>query len=334
MKKIGIDLSLLSRGKLTGWERSTENLYKLLKDSENKEFLIEGIERNRIFNNRKLNFVFDIKDILLGNKIYKGHDLVHFHNLPPVKGDFAKTWMVHDSIILGGMNNYRNKFGKLWEIIAKRKIDQVDTIFTYSNSVLEELEKMDIDIKNFKVITPYVKRIEGAPIRPKKVKDKYGFEKIIDGDFVLIVGSLERRKRPDLSSKVIERMGLTPVLVGGKKDINLSEFSDKSLFIENCNDDNLTWLYRNSSGLISTSMYEGVNMPLIEQSYENKPVGYSGIDVHKELFGEKNILDGDIESMAKKMKIIIEENIILDVRKFSDKNHLSSELINTWGSII
>ena len=172
-------------------------------------------------------------------------------------------------------------------------------------------------------------KITANPIRPLEVSESQ-----IAKGVALVVGTIESRKNPVYATILALEAGLQPIVVGRFKDIERKAFPSEVLVLDNCNDGNLKWLYSNSKILISTSKYEGVNMPIIEASYEGTPVAFSNIPIHKELFGVVNMLPNNREEAVSKVKSIVESKQLVDVSKFSDEELIAKQYYQLWRELL
>ena len=131
----------------------------------------------------------------------------------------------------------------------------------------------------------------------EKVKIKYN----INHNFVLTVGSLEKRKNLPILLKSIGLLNsiginINLIIVGGfyndYKNIidtaKLSNITKKIKILNNVTDNELKCLYQIADLFVFPSLYEGFGIPLIEAMSLNCPVLASNILPFKEI-GQKNI---------------------------------------------
>jgi len=331
MKKVGIDLTTSSRGVITGWERSTNNLYNLLLKYPDPEIEVVGFTtENKSGKYSKIyNYGSDIKNIILPHDLDYSMDLVHANTIVPRNIACLRTWTVHDDLILGGHREYRKPSAYLWEILGKVKVNRLDRVLTFSDTVIEELIKLGVKGSKITKVMPIVNGITASPIKPLEVCEAH-----IAQGIALVVGTIEVRKNPVYATILALESGLQPIVVGRFKDLERKAFPKEVLILDNCNDSNLKWLYSNSRVLISTSKYEGVNMPIIEASFEGTAVAYSNIPIHKELFGAANMLPDNREEAVSKIKSIVESKQLVDVSKFSDEELIAKQYYQLWRELL
>ena len=323
MFTIAIDSTTTGKN-VSGWERSTKNLFDMLNRLEQSEFELILFSRVRLKLKVLIPF-YEIYDLLFIKKIRKKYEITHYNTIPPKKSGGYISWCVHDNIIVGGNNEYRNRFGFFWEFMAKVMKNKIDVIFTFTDNVKNDLQLLGY--KNVVVVTPIVKRIEAREIKPELMVG-------VDKPFIVIVGSIERRKNPDIAARLAMKAGYLAVVVGRYKDISYEELPAGTIVIDNASDENLSWLYKNCEGLISASSYEGVNMPIIEASLEGKPAVYSDIPTHLELYGEENSFNLNSEDSYHKIKSLIERKSIINCNKFTDEKTIAESYMKVWSSLI
>ena len=331
MKRIGIDLTTSSRGVITGWERSTINLYSLLLKFPEPDIEIIGFKGQSYSGNysKLLNYGNDVKNIILPHELDYELDLVHANTIVPRNISCLRTWTVHDDLILGGHREFRKKSAYLWEILGKLKVNRIEKVLTFSETVAEELVSLGVRRSKIATVQPIVNRINSNSLRPSELS-----EEAEEKGIALVVGSIENRKNPVYATILALEAGLQPLVIGRFKDINRSAFPSEVIILENCNDQNLKWLYTNSKIVISTSHYEGVNMPMVEATLEGTPIAYSNIPIHKELFGSSNMLPvGRVEAVTKITEIVKKKQLI-DVSKFTNEKAIAQEYYQLWRELL
>lgn len=148
----------------------------------------------------------------------------------------------------------------------------------------------------------------------EKIKRKYG----IDKDYILFVGTLNRRKNVVSLLKAYAflsqelKIKFCLVIAGrGKEHSRLVKFSRKNNievhFLGYVRPEDLPVLYSGASLFAYVSFYEGFGLPILEAMASGAPVLSSDIPVAREIGGDSSIYadPNDPADIAKKMEFIL-----------------------------
>lgn len=210
--------------------------------------------------------------------------LYHTPTYPPgrVASSTKTIWTVHDDLILGGHSSYASRGTRAWAPIARRRLPHIDAIVTSTRAVAHEIISAGAKPERVHVFTPATPALASETSLPVLV-DHMGQPTDIPAYFVLQVGTIEHRKRPDLSARAARRLGVPLVLVGSPRGINVVDLGPGVLHSVQTTDTQLSWLYQNAAALIAPSDYEGVDLPVFEAMSFGLGVCASAIAVHEEL---------------------------------------------------
>jgi glycosyltransferase involved in cell wall biosynthesis len=94
------------------------------------------------------------------------------------------------------------------------------------------------------------------------------------GDYLLLVGSVEERKRPLLAADAAQAAGRKLVVVGPERDVALAaelrkRGADMRGFVEH---EELVRLYQEAAALVFPTRYEGFGLPVLEAMASGTPV--------------------------------------------------------------
>ncbi|MXV51309.1 glycosyltransferase [Pedobacter sp. HMF7647] len=112
-------------------------------------------------------------------------------------------------------------------------------------------------------------------------------------DFFLFVGSFDPRKNLITLLKAFEsdKLKKFKLIVVGKRSASFRDqkliIPDNVTILDNCNDEDLSVLYKHASGLINCSIYEGFGLPLVEAMSSGCPLVLSDIPVFREIAGDR-----------------------------------------------
>ncbi len=135
-----------------------------------------------------------------------------------------------------------------------------------------------------------------------------------NGDAVLMVGTIEPRKRHDVALDAFERVwavgGSMRLVIVGKAGWNVDEvvaritthsLYGKSLFwLPNASDADLVYAYKHAERVLQASDAEGFGLPLVEAARYGRPIVASDLAVFREVAGESAdyFPVGDTEALA------------------------------------
>jgi glycosyltransferase involved in cell wall biosynthesis len=210
--------------------------------------------------------------------------LVHAPAYPPPPLPVPVVWSVFDDIILGGHREWARKATPLWSRLAHRAVPRVARIVTYTNSVAAELIAAGVDPSRLVVTRPYAPPL-CTPTGPPSVHTVDGRPAVLPDEFLLVVGTLEARKRPSVAAVIAATAGLPVVFAGGaaQDPVSLGLEGPGVLLAGRVADGELAWCYQHALALLACSAYEGVDLPVLEACRYHLPVLASDIPVHQEL---------------------------------------------------
>jgi len=272
-------------------------------------------------------------------------DIVHetYYTKYLKKKNFIKITTVYDLI--------HEKFSKLYKnnLNKKKYLDDTDFYICISENTKKDLiEFYNIDEKKIKVI--YL----GADHIPANLKQNL-ISTSIKEPFILYVGARDKYKDFNTllnayaaSANLIKEFKI--ICFGGgkfnieeKNKIKQLKIVDRIIYIEG-NDNILSYLYHNCRCFVSTSLYEGFGIPVIEAMQNNCPTFLSNCDTYVEIaksnaffFEKKNIeslkyqLENNIFEEEKLQKLVKNANIY--AKNFT-WNKCSEKTLNFYKSLI
>lgn len=180
-----------------------------------------------------------------------------------------------------------------WKFLIRHALKTDCLVLNDSYTVKQEIET-EFSCGN---LVPIPIGVDVAKEKDDSILDKFDLKK---ESYILSVSTLEPRKNLRLLlnafSKINNPRDIRLVLTGAKgwklEDAlgNLMEnIKDKVIFTGYVSDEQLKSLYMNAKFFVSTSIYEGFGMPMIEAVKNDLPIVVSDIKVYKEVTGEKAI---------------------------------------------
>ena len=290
MTRVGIDVFGTNRDRVTGWERYARGLADALSAVSNSQGDVSVVEigDRPVSKSRVLRAVGALDHLARRTRQEvkaQKLDVYHATTYPPgrVPGNTRIVWTVHDDLILGGHREYARPGAALWVPVARSRLDHVDTIVTFTQTVRAELVRRGVLDHKIAVIAPSAPAL-AWPSGPPAVTDPEGRATTLPSQFVLCVGTLEPRKRTDLVAAIARTAGLPVLFVGYQPSaLDVSAYGPDSYFAGAASDAQLAWCYEHALALVSASSYEGVNLPIFEALNAGLPVAASNIPVHAEL---------------------------------------------------
>lgn len=147
--------------------------------------------------------------------------------------------------------------------------------------------------------------------------------KIVQGimhPFVLVVGSLNKRKNLDLVFEAIQDESIRKKIIfvgAGEAKFNKQKIPNDLIFLSPT-DEELVWLYRKAHVVLMPSLYEGFGLPILEALDNNTPVLASDIPVFRELFGNNIEYFDPINALALRKKL---DEVLNKPKKMSIYSH-------------
>lgn len=192
---------------------------------------------------------------------------------------------IHDMAFAVNPSWFNWKFSRYYNFIIPILVKRVKKVITVSKFSKEE-------ISTYLGVEPHsISVIYNAPASGFRCSSEN--EIIVNkGDYFLFVGSFDPRKN---LKQVLEVFSLPEfsreklIVIGGKSrsfnSVNVSLPLNVEIKV-NCNDEELSSLYRNAKALINSSSYEGFGLPIVEAMASGCPLILSDIEVFKEVAGE------------------------------------------------
>lgn len=207
-------------------------------------------------------------------------DVYYSPAIPPPPGLHPYVWTVHDSLILGHEVRNASRGARQMATWSRNALRNPGLIVTDTQAIATELKGLGVTEERIRVVPVGVGLEQCEPRRPPSFP-------YCPGEFVLTVGTIERRKRPDLAEAAARRLGLPIVFAGyvatdRLRDLDLSPDS-QVLFLGPTSDGELEWLYQGAMCLLTTSDYEGANLPIREALARGLPVVATSIPAHLEV---------------------------------------------------
>lgn len=234
-------------------------------------------------------------------------DIVHFTNfgspiLNLTKARYVVT--IHDLNAWNFPETLPHNYIRYIKWATSRSIEKCDLILTVSNAIKEEIaKKFDIPEEKIKVVynglTHNFRKLATDELANKSnhLRERYGIEK----DFILFVGTVEKRKNVLTLVKAFDRLlkqessHLQLVLAGSKGGYGASEvesyiannkLNNQVLLTGYVSVGDLVALYNLAKVFVFPSLYEGFGIPLLEAMACELPIVASRIPVTKEIAGD------------------------------------------------
>lgn len=299
--KIAIDIRPLSRP-YSGIRRYLENVIYHLAEQKDVEWLLYSDLPPLIELKKQSNITIRVSGKTKWSQLY-WHILIHKwihqnkpnvywsprHHLPAfLPKTLRKVVTIHDMVWLHHPETMK-KTG-LWSdrLLTPQSIKVANSIIAVSNSTANEIRCFYPKVTNKICVIRHGGSDLPAPIQPRVFKDK-------SDHYILSVGTIEPRKNYTRLLSAYEQYRLSGhtsklVIVGNKgwgwgplsELLTISKYKKDIIIIEDCDDENLAWLYENAEIFVCTSLSEGYGLPVDEAKYYNIPMVLSDIPVFHE----------------------------------------------------
>ena len=205
---------------------------------------------------------------------------------------------------------------------TKYSVTKASKVLTISNSSRDDIIK-EYELPKDKVVATYLGIKEAINLTPhiysmNELKAKYG----LADNFILFVGTLQPRKNIirliKAFAKVKSDKDLDLVIVGRKgwlyEEILVAPeelgIADRVKFLDNVENDELTFFYKNARCFILPSLYEGFGLPVLEAMKQGCPVITSNISSLPEAGGDACLYvdPEDIDDIAQKITKLVDHD--------------------------
>jgi glycosyltransferase involved in cell wall biosynthesis len=222
-----------------------------------------------------------IVDDLLRDGINLYHGLSHELPLGIAESGIRSVVTVHDLIFM----RYPQQFGRISRTIYALKVEKAcrvaGKIIAISQKTKSDIvELLHTDPNKIEVIyqgCDPIFSITQSDERRQAVSHKYK----LPANYLLNVGTIEERKNLLLLVKALKQVADIPLVVIGKptkylkrvkKYIAAGKLTNRVIFLDKVNFEDLPAIYQQASVFIYPSRYEGFGIPVLEALYSGTPV--------------------------------------------------------------
>ncbi len=238
-------------------------------------------------------------------------DLIHVQNFTPFKKTVPIVNTIHDVCFKTYPQVFNLKSKSAFSLFFSHSLKLSDVIICPSFFVKKMLIRYYpfVNEEKVKVIyeaaDPVFKYIENK----KKVK-KFLKEKInIDGDFFLVVGEIQPRKRPfeiiEIFKEINKKHPNINLVFAGPNRLNIKPQKNIKI-LEYISDEELNYLYNGALALVYFSLCEGFGLPLVEAMKTKTPIIASKIEVFEEITQNSALLVKNKKELFLALKKVIE----------------------------
>ncbi len=228
--------------------------------------------------------------------------IIHYPDtMAPIFSQNKVIITVHDLAFKSLKNAFTWK-SNIWKsLITNLSVRKAEKIIVISEFTKSEIKKVygDRIYNKAKVVLNGFNNFSNEDINDKEVNEN--IKKLKNEDYILTVSTISPRKNIDSLikayniSKVKEKYKL--VIAGGKgwlfedvfKLVDDLKISDRVLFTDRINDEELKFLYKNCKSFSYVSYYEGFGLPPLEAMSYEKPCLTSNVSSIPEVVGNAAI---------------------------------------------
>ena len=189
--------------------------------------------------------------------------LAHYQHSLPFRARIPSVLTVHDLSFEREPDLMPRKDRLVFRAVVPRSAKRADRVIAVSERTRDDLEDLyGIPAKDIKVIPHGIDPI----FTPDDAAQ--------DGGYLLVVGSVQRRKDPRAAVDAANELGMPLVVVGPEREPALAnELRELGADVRGYVDhEALPSLYREASALVVPSRYEGFGLPLLEAMASGTPV--------------------------------------------------------------
>jgi len=192
-----------------------------------------------------------------------GADLVHTQHVLPLRAQCPGAVTVHDLSFARSPELMGRKDRLVFRTMVPRAVRRAARVFTVSERTKRDLVEL------------YGVGSEKVVVTPNGVDPAFHpSDTVSQGEYVLAVGAIQRRKNQLAALEAASAVGLPLVVVGPPKDPALAdELRRGGARVDGYVDtERLAELYRGAACLVQTSRYEGFGLPVVEAMASGTPV--------------------------------------------------------------
>ena len=271
MKFVVVDADVLGRQR-TGDETYVCNLLRAMAPlargagleiaavTRHPELVPEGIVRVQLTtSSQELRMAQRLPRLLAG----LGADLGHFQYALPLRLPCPAVVTIHDLSFERDPSLMGRKDRFVFKRVVRRAARKASRVLTVSERTRRDLEEL-YGIPAAKIV-----------VTPNGVDPVFTpSNRLLQGDYVLMVGAVQERKNPLAALAAAESAGLPLIVAGPAKDAELArELERRGARIAGyVAEDELVELYRGAACLIQPSRFEGFGLPVLEAMACGTPV--------------------------------------------------------------
>lgn len=223
----------------------------------------------------------------------KGFDVILGTNylLPPNLRNIPSIATIHDLCFIDHPEWVQSKNAHILEKLLPNTIRRSSGIITISEFSLSRIREVYNYTGPALVVDIPPKPISATPKQPRQVSLK-------SGKYFLIVGTIEPRKNLGLALDAFEKLPTEiqnsyPLILAGKVGWDLtilnrlkSGKNPNVMYLEYVTEEERSWLYKNATATLVTSLYEGFGMMTLESIAMGTPTITSDIPPQREILGQ------------------------------------------------